>query len=127
MDVNKLARYELELMDVLWKIGEGTVQDVQSHLERDLAYTTVMTTLSLLEKKKKVLSRTKVGQAYLYHPVISREEVSRDMVGELRDLLFSGSTGELMLNLVNSGDLKSDEINALKSALSQLESKSSAE
>jgi BlaI family transcriptional regulator, penicillinase repressor len=117
----RLTPYELEIMDVVWSVGEATVQDVVDRLKKVRAYTTVMTTLSLLEKKKKVLSRTKVGQAYVYRPVISREAVSRDMVGELRDLLFAGSTSDLMLNLVNSGHLSSDEIGALKSALIKLE------
>jgi predicted transcriptional regulator len=60
---NRLTRYELELMNVLWTIGEGTVQDVCDNLTRELAYTTVMTTLNLLATRKNVLSRTKDGQS----------------------------------------------------------------
>ena len=48
MSENRLNRYELELMNVLWTIGKGTVQDVCDNLTRELAYTTVMTTLNLL-------------------------------------------------------------------------------
>ena len=68
MDPSRLTRYELELMDVLWSRGEGTVQDVCDALHRPLAYTTVMTTLRLLEDKKKVLQRVKRGRAYVYRP-----------------------------------------------------------
>ena len=127
MPATRLTPYELEIMDIVWSLGEATVQDVVDRLKKVRAYTTVMTTLSLLEKKKKALSRTKVGQAYVYRPVISREAVSRDMVGELRDLLFAGSTSDLMLNLLNSGELNVDEIGALKSALKKLESDSESE
>ena len=59
MELSRLTRYELELMDVLWQRGEGTVQEVCDQLGRPLAYTTVMTTLRLLHSKKKVLKRVK--------------------------------------------------------------------
>ena len=61
MQKMRLTRYELELMDVLWRLGQGTVQDVCDNLNRELAYTTVMTTLRLLHSKKKVLKRVKRG------------------------------------------------------------------
>ncbi len=49
-----LTRYELEIMDVVWRLGEVTVHDVCANLSRPLAYTTVMTTLGVLERKKGV-------------------------------------------------------------------------
>src|SRR5689334_5989047 len=70
MDSPRLTRYELEIMDVVWKAGEATVQDVCDGLKRTLAYTTVMTTLTLLESKKKVLERTKRGRAFVYRPLV---------------------------------------------------------
>ena len=123
----RLTRYELELMNVLWNLGEGTVQDVCDNLERDLAYTTVMTTLSLLERKKGVLKRDKVGRAYVYRPLVSREEVQTNVVEDLRDVLFDQGVSSLVLNLLSADESMSRaDINAIRAALKEVEQKNSS-
>ncbi|WP_242022294.1 BlaI/MecI/CopY family transcriptional regulator [Gimesia chilikensis] len=117
----RLTPYELELMDVIWDLGEASVQDVCDALPRDLAYTTVMTTLSLLVQKKKVLKRVKDGRAYIYQPVVSREEVSRSMLGQIKQVLLKDSLPSLMLNLLEEENISEDDINALKEAIRKLE------
>ncbi|QDT83895.1 BlaI/MecI/CopY family transcriptional regulator [Gimesia chilikensis] len=117
----RLTPYELELMDVIWDLGEASVQDVCDALPRDLAYTTVMTTLSLLVQKKKVLKRVKNGRAYIYQPVVSREEVSRSMLGQIKQVLLKDSLPSLMLNLLEEENISADDISALKEAIRKLE------
>lgn len=117
----RLTPYELELMDVIWDLGEASVQDVCDALPRDLAYTTVMTTLSLLVQKKKVLKRVKNGRAYIYQPVVSREEVSRSMLGQIKQVLLKDSLPSLMLNLLEEENISEDDIKALKEAIRKLE------
>lgn len=117
----RLTPYELELMDVIWDLGEASVQDVCDALPRNLAYTTVMTTLSLLVQKKKVLKRVKNGRAYIYQPVVSREEVSRSMLGQIKQVLLKDSLPSLMLNLLEEEKISEDDINALKEAIRKLE------
>ncbi|HEY4311412.1 MAG TPA: BlaI/MecI/CopY family transcriptional regulator [Pirellulales bacterium] len=119
----QLTRYELEIMDVVWRLGEVTVHDVCANLSRPLAYTTVMTTLGVLERKKKVLDRTKRGRAYVYKPLVSRDEVSRDLLKDLRDVIFGGSMPSLVLNLVNDDSVSKADIQALKEALRRVEQK----
>jgi predicted transcriptional regulator len=123
MPDSRLTHYELELMDVLWRLGEGTVQDVCDNLERDLAYTTVMTTLSLLESKKGVLERVKQGRAYLYRPLVSREEMSRNVLSDLKDVLFRDKLPKLMLNFIDDEQPSPDDLQALKDAVRILESR----
>ncbi len=117
----QLTHYELELMDVLWQQGEGTVQDVCDHLSRNLAYTTVMTTLNLLVKKKGVLERVKQGRAFLYRPLVTRDEVSRSMLGGLRDVLFGDRLPSLMLHMISEEGLTAEEVADIRAALDQLE------
>lgn len=117
----RLTPYELELMDVIWDLGKASVQDVCDALPRDLAYTTVMTTLSLLVQKKKVLKRVKNGRAYIYQPVVSREEVSRSMLGQIKQVLLKDSLPSLMLNLLEEENISEDDIKALKEAIRKLE------
>jgi predicted transcriptional regulator len=67
-----LGRLELQLMEILWANGECNVRDASQHLDRHLAYTTVMTTLDRLYKKG-LLERRMPERAYLYSPRYSRE------------------------------------------------------
>ena len=120
----RLTRYELELMDVLWEMGEGSVQEVCDKLERPLAYTTVMTTLSLLNGKKRVLDRRKSGRAFIYRPSISREEVSRSMISDLREVLFGNQLPSLVLNLLSDETMSKNDVAALRAAIEKIESKS---
>lgn len=120
---NRLTIYELELMDVLWELGEGTVQDVVDALDRELAYTSVMTTLNILHTKKCVLSREKKGRAFVYQPNLTREDMSKTVLDELHPVLFKKSLPSLMLNLLSREKLDDDDITALKNALAKVEKK----
>ena len=116
MQKMRLTRYELELMDVIWRLGEGTVQDVCDNLDRELAYTTVMTTLRLLHSKKKVLKRVKRGRAHVYRPVVTREEVSRSVLTDLQDVLFRDRLPTLVLGMLEEGEFSPQDIEAIKAA-----------
>ena len=65
---------ELQALKVLWSLGSGTVADVREAMElnRDLAYTTVLTLLDRLETKGAV-RREKKGRGYVYSAELSRE------------------------------------------------------
>lgn len=117
-----LTKCELEVMDVVWRKERVTVQDVVDALERPLAYTTVMTTLKILDETRGVVQRTKVGRAFVYEPAVSREEISRSMAGELTEQLFGGSVKSLVLSLVESDGMSKSDIEELKQAIHSLES-----
>ncbi len=76
-------------MEVLWLSGESNVRDVAAQLERPLAYTTVMTTLDRLYKKG-ILSRRKVERAYVYSPLLSRQEWEQRVAAEMMAGLLAG-------------------------------------
>jgi len=118
---SRLTRYELELMDVVWNLGQGTVQDVCNNLRRDLAYTTVMTTLNLLANRKKVLAREKEGRAYIYKPLVSREEVSRSILSDLKAVLWGDHLPSLVLNLMAESETNEKDAAVLREALKKLE------
>jgi predicted transcriptional regulator len=88
---------ELECLRALWSVGEGSVHDVREALpaRRNLAYTTVMTVLDRLVRRGRV-ERRKIGRAFFYSPVASRDELRRAAVGELVDLFFDGSQEALL-------------------------------
>lgn len=116
-----LTKCEMEVMDIVWRRGRATVQDVVDGLERPLAYTTVMTTLKILKSKRKVIRCQKEGRAFVYEPLVSREEVSRSMTLELKERLFGGSAKSLLLNLLENEPLSKEDIDELKQAIQELE------
>lgn len=87
---------ELACLRALWALGEGNVQTVRDYLtpRRALAYTTVMTMLDRLTRKQ-MLARRKVGRAFVYSPLVSRDEIRQRAVGELVESLFEGSRDHL--------------------------------
>jgi len=119
----RLTKFELEIMDVLWKLKRASVREIQEMLpaEKDSAYTTVQTIVYRLEEKGAVRRTRKIGNAYIFEPVITRKSVHRRMIDELLDLL-GGSTRPLMAHLVESGRLTLDDIKELERTLESLES-----
>lgn len=69
-------------MEVLWDAGRSTVRDVVERLNNGLAYTTVMTTLDRLFKKR-LLDRERADRAFVYFPVVSSQEWERKRAGDL--------------------------------------------
>ena len=98
-----LTNLELQLMQVLWREGVSSVQQVQKSLapSNDLAYTTIQTVLNTLERKGKV-RRCLVGRAYEYEALISKETILKQAVRELAERMFGGSSEDLVMSLVKS-------------------------
>jgi len=116
-----LTKVELEIMQVVWARGSVTVQDVVDALDRSLAYTSVMTMLTILHEKRGVLKRTKRGRAYVYEAVITADAVCSSMAGDLRRRLFRGSMKSLILNLIDQEELSTADIDEVKAAIEGLE------
>jgi predicted transcriptional regulator len=90
---------EMRVMEILWNRGESNVRQVVQQLNRPLAYTTVMTTLDRLFKKG-LLGRRKSERAFLYSPLLSRQEWQRKQAGEWVAGFLSGPerSGELLIS-----------------------------
>lgn len=121
MAAPQLTKCELEVMDIVWQLGRATVREVCQALDRPLAYTTVMTTLRILEEKRGAVRSSKQSRAHVYTPTVSREEVCRAVAGELRCHLFKGNVKSLVLNLLGSEPLTRVDIEELKSIINSLE------
>jgi predicted transcriptional regulator len=98
-----LTHLELQMMQVLWREGTSSVQQVQKSLapSNDLAYTTVQTVLNTLERKGKV-ERKLAGRAYEYEAAITKETILKQAVRELAERMFGGSSEDLVMSLVKS-------------------------
>jgi predicted transcriptional regulator len=93
-----LGPLEIQVMEVVWTFGESSVRDVVEKLESKLAYTTVMTTLDRLYKKR-LLERVAEGRAFRYSPRHTREELKKAAAEEtIRELLSSSPGASLPLS-----------------------------
>ena len=88
-----LGKLERQVLDETWRSGEVTVREVYIAFGEHVAYTTLMTTLDRLYKKK-LLGRRKDGRAFLYSPALSREEFEHGIREDVIDgLLGRGAEG----------------------------------
>jgi len=117
MDVQFTDR-ELDLMRVLWDWGPSTVAEVQEALADDLAYTTVLTVLRVLEEKGHVTHTTE-GRAHRYAPLVERQEAGGSALRRLTSTLFGGSPELLLTRLVEDRDLSRDELERMRSLLEE--------
>jgi BlaI family penicillinase repressor len=92
---------ELSIMNILWDNGPCSVQEVQTKLSGEPAYTTVQTTLNTMAKKRRTKRRLQ-GRAYIYEAALLRETAMKGAVRDLVDRMFSGSVESLMMNLVKT-------------------------
>jgi predicted transcriptional regulator len=118
-----LTRGELEIMDVVWNRGQATVQDVCDTLTRPLAYTTVMTILKTLEVKRQAVRKVKIGRAFVYESCISRDEVCRSMLGQLKQHLSNRSIKSFVLNLIQDDGISKSDLADIKKAIAKLEAR----
>lgn len=113
-----LTGREMDVMNVLWKLGSGTVSEVMEELQDPLAYTTVLTILRTLEKKGHV-GHEEEGRAHRYHPLVEREDAREGAVRRLTRKLFSGSPELLMAHLLKERGLTDVQLRSLRKLVDQ--------
>lgn len=107
---------ELDVMGVLWDRGASTVAEVREHLTDDLAYTTVLTILRVLEEKGHV-GHEEEGRAYRYHALVAREEAGSSALRRMTRKLFGGSPEMLLTQLVADRSLSEDDLRRMRELL----------
>jgi predicted transcriptional regulator len=117
-----LTPQELAIMKVVWKLETATVRDIYEDLRarRDIAYTTVLTMMKILEQKGYV-TKTKADRAFVYRPVQARQQVIGGMVREFVDRVFDGASRSALLHLVKQTKLSDKERKALLRAIEEVE------
>lgn len=117
MDVQFTDR-ELDVMTVLWDRGPSTVAEVQEALSDDLAYTTVLTVLRVLEEKGHA-THTAEGRAHRYEPLVARSTAGSSALRRLTRNLFAGSPELLLTRLVEDDDVSREELERMRDLLAR--------
>jgi predicted transcriptional regulator len=113
-----LTEAELRLMNVLWERGASTVGEVLEALSEQLAYSTVLTTLRILEQKG-YIGHTKEGRAFIYQPIVDRDGARRNAVQHLVDHFFNKSPELLVLNVLQQEEFNDKDLQRLKSIIEE--------
>lgn len=123
-----LTQAELRLMKVLWERGESTVAEMvtATSAEAPLAYTSVLTTIRILETKGYVSHRQE-GRAFLYIASVGELEASRSEVRHVLKRFFGNSRERLLLSLLGDDEVRPEELKRLKEAIASLPDENSGE
>lgn len=114
-----LTDHELRLMEVLWRKEHATVALVVDALDSPpLTYSTVLTTLRTLEQKG-YIAHEEDGRAYVYRPLVARDEAAKSAMRHLLDRFFGSSPGALAVTLLDDTRLSEDDVTKIKRMLSR--------
>ncbi|MBI2826768.1 MAG: BlaI/MecI/CopY family transcriptional regulator [Planctomycetia bacterium] len=112
---------ELQILKLLWERSPMTVREVREGLAatgRELAHTSVITTLNAMTRKK-YLRRSMQGNACLFAPRLGRLEASQRMLADVVERVFDGSAKAVMLSLFDCAALNAADLNELRQLINQ--------
>ena len=116
-----LAKSELEVARIVWRLGEATVREVLDALppKRGLDFATVQTYLRRLASKGYLRVRQR-GRTNVYASSVEPGRVLRELIDDFVDRVFDGDTLPLVQHLIQGAELSDDEIDRLQRTLDDL-------
>ena len=112
-----LTKRELDIMSVLWELGEATVNEVRDRVDPNLAYTGISSMIRTLETKGYVSHRRGEGKTHVYFPVIEPEAAGESALGRVLDKIYGGSPIKLLAHLVDQHRLSDMELARMRDLL----------
>jgi len=113
-----LSERDLDVMNVLWRRGSGTVAEVRKALRTTVGYTGVLKLLQLLEQRG-LVRHEREGRAYRYFPTVGPEEAGAPALRRIVDRLFQGSVELALARLISGRKLDPSEVARMKKLLEQ--------
>lgn len=112
-----LTQRELDIMGVLWEVGEATASEVRDRVDPDLAYTSISSMIRTLELKGFVSHRRGEGKTHVYFPVIDAETAGESALGRVLDKVYGGSPIKLLAHLMERRRLSDKELQRMRDLL----------
>jgi predicted transcriptional regulator len=112
-----LTKRELDIMGVLWELGEATVTEVRDRVDPDLAYTSISSMIRTLETKGYVSHRRGEGKTHVYFPVIEPEKAGASALGRVLDKIYGGSPIKLLAHLIDQRKVSDKELARMRDLL----------
>lgn len=117
---------EMQVLTVLWETGPVTVRQLLDQLPdgKQRAYTTVLTVVQLMEKKKLLTrSRGEGGVAHVYAPAVTRQQVVKPMLRGLVERVFGGSATAAVQHLLSDASVGRDELRQIREMIDAMDDK----
>jgi BlaI family transcriptional regulator, penicillinase repressor len=118
-----LTPRELDIMGVLWEVGEATVADVRDRIDPALAYTSISSMIRTLELKGYVSHRRGEGKTHVYFAKVDPETAGESVLGRVLDKVYGGSPIKLLAHLVEQRGLSEKELARMRELLDDSEKK----
>lgn len=112
------TRAELRILQVLWNLEQATVEEVINHpsLSPRPNYKTTQTILRIMEEKS-LVRHVNRGRVFVFEPCVTRDQVGRLSVQTLLEQNFGGSPAQLLVNLLEAGPVKEQELEELEALI----------
>jgi predicted transcriptional regulator len=109
---------ELAILRVLWERGPSTVRHVHEVLsrERPTAYTTALKLLQIMAEKG-LVTRDERERTHVYHPRVSEDQTQRQLVRDLLDRAFGGSSSKLVMQALATKRASAEELGEIRRLL----------
>lgn len=116
--LKKPTEAELEILRVLWDKGTATVRDVHDVLnaERPMGYTTVLKTMQIMHDKG-LVHREEAGKAHIYSATMRAQDMQGQLLKDLSDKLFSGSTAMLAMHALSLSPASEEELQQIRALI----------
>lgn len=103
----KPTESELEILQILWLNGTATVRDVHEELAKtkDVGYTTTLKLMQIMHDKG-LVKRDETMRTHIYQPAVNKERTQKHLLDKMIDSLFGGSSTQLVLQALGSGEQK---------------------
>lgn len=120
LEKGHLSRRERQILDIIYRLGEATAQDVLDNLPDPPSYSAVRALLVTLENKEMV-KHTKAGRRYLYQPAIAEDSAKRSALKNLLGTFFQGKPENLVAALLDPKDqkLSAEEIETIRGLIDE--------
>jgi len=111
---------ELQILEVLWTLGEGTVRQVHEGLAHETGYTTTLKVLQVMAQKG-LVERDETNRSHVYRAHVREEPTRRKLVRDFADRTFAGSATQLALSALSSRRASAEELAEVRELLTRLE------
>jgi len=104
---------ELGILSVLWSLGPSTVRQIAEHMDREAGYTTILKLLQIMTEKG-LVRRDDTDRTHVYQSKLTEEQTQRQLVRDLLDRAFGGSSSKLVLQALSARRATAEELGEIR-------------
>jgi BlaI family penicillinase repressor len=111
---------EIDILAALWRLGPATVREVHEALAKPCGYTTTLKQMQLMHEKG-LLSRSERFRSHVYESAVPKEQLQRQIAGDLLQRVFGGSASSLVLGALAARPASQDELAEIRKMIESYE------